>query len=143
MRATRLDIILKEPETVPAFNSRHQHNVSVDASVRDALKSLAKQRGMSVNTLIRESLHCHLLKRAEPVGVEASKPASMLLTFSPYEEKQLAHWREVKGSSFSAYFSTLAAVSKPLPHADLVAVAPSQAFADLYSVMSGCISNLL
>ena len=116
----------EEPETVPAFSCRHQHNLSVKAPVWDRLKFLSKQRGLSVNSFVRESLHCKLLKRAEPVAVRDSKSVSCLLSFSPYEEKLLDQWKEMKGSTFSAYLSTLASLTQPLPHADLVTLSPAQ-----------------
>lgn len=115
------------PETVPAFSCRHQHTLSVKAPVWDRLKFLAKQRGFSVNGFVRESLHCKLLKRAEPVEVRASKSVSCLLSFSPYEEKLLDQWKEMNGSTFTAYLSTLASLTEPLPHADLVTLSPVQA----------------
>lgn len=117
----------EEPETVPAFSCRRQHNLSVKAPVWDRLKFLSKQRGLSVNGFVRESLHCKFLKRAEPVEVRASKSVSCLLSLSPYEEKLLDQWKEMNGSTFTAYLSTLASLTQPLPHADLVALSPVQA----------------
>ena len=117
----------EEPETVPAFSCRRQQNLSVKAPVRDRLKFLSKQRGLSVSGFVRESLHCKLLKRAEPVEVRASKSVSCLLSLSPYEEKLLDQWKEMNGSTFTAYLSTLASLTEPLPHADLVALFPAQA----------------
>ena len=117
----------EEPETVPAFSCRRQHNLSVKAPVWDRLKFLAKQRGLSINSFVRESLHCKLLKRAEPVAVRASKSVSCLLSLSPYEEKLLDQWKEMNGSTFTAYLSTLASLTRPLPHADLVTLSPVQA----------------
>ena len=116
----------EEPETVPAFSCRRQLNLSVKAPVRDRLKFLSKQRGLSVNGFIRESLHCKLLKRAEPVEVRASKSVSCLLSLSPYEEKLLDQWRAMNGSTFSANLSTLASLTEPLPQADLVTLSPVQ-----------------
>ena len=117
----------EERETVPAFSCRRQHNLSVKAPVWDRLKFLSKQRGLSINSFVRESLHCKLLKRAEPVEVRASKSVSCLLSLSPYEEKLLDQWKEMNGSTFSAYLSTLASLTQPLPHADLVTLSPVQA----------------
>lgn len=117
----------EEPETVPAFSCRRQHNLSVKAPVWDRLKFLSKQRGFSVNSFVRESLHCKLLKRAEPVEVRASKSVSCLLSLSPYEEKLLDQWKEMNGSTFSAYLSTLASLTRPLPDTDLVALRPMRA----------------
>lgn len=116
----------EEPETVPAFSGRRQHTLSVKAPVWDRLKFLSKQRGLSVNGLVRESLHCKLLKRAEPVEVRDSKSVSCLLSLSPYEEKLLDQWKEMNGSTFTAYLSTLASLTQPLPHADLVTLSPAQ-----------------
>lgn len=115
------------PETVPAFNSHHQYYVSVDKAVNDRLKFLASQRGISINVLVRESLHCHLLKRVEPVSVTASKPFSTLLCLSPFEEELLKKWKEINSAGSSAYLSTLASVTEPLQKTDLAALTPRQA----------------
>lgn len=113
-------------EAVPSFTSEKQHTVTVDASVRDRLKFLAQQRGLCVNALIRESLHCHLLKKAEPVGRMNTKPVAVQLCLSPFEEKLLNQWREINCSGCAGYLSTLASVTRPLPHADLSALSPVQ-----------------
>ena len=111
-------------ETVPSFISAKLHFVTVDASVRDRLKALANQRGLTIASLIREALHCHLLKNAEPVRVMPSKHTSLYLQLSPFEEKLLNQWREKTGASWGAYASTLATVSPLLPHPDLPARLP-------------------
>lgn len=114
-------------ETVPAFESQKQHTVDIDNRVKDGLKALAEQRGLSMASLIRESLHCHLLTKVEPVRLSSTKFASFQLHCSPFEMKLLNQWKERNYSSTSDYISTLACATPPLPHADLAVLSPGAA----------------
>lgn len=115
---------LEADETIPSFTSSKRHCLSVDASVRDRLKFLAEQRGLSVNCLIREALHSKLLKNVEPVRHMAFKPVSALLYLSPYEKKLLDKWCEANVCGFNTFLSTLASVTQPLLETDLAALQP-------------------
>ena len=117
----------EEPERVPSFESQKQHTLSIDSQTREVLKALGEQRGLSVLSLVRESLHCHLLKKVEPVRVTPTKVVSFQLRLSPFEEKLLNQWKEMNDCSTAAYFPALACVTRPLPHADLAALSPRQA----------------
>ena len=111
-------------ETVPAFSTSPQRTITVDASVRDVLKELAKQRGCSINCLVREALHCKLLKNADPVRHQTFKPCSVVLCLSPYEEKLMCKWCENARCGFNTFLSTLASVTQPLLETDLSATCP-------------------
>lgn len=111
-------------ETTPAFTSNRQHGITVDASVRDVLKELAKQRGFSINCLVREALHSKLLKNAHPVRHQTFKPRSVLLCLSPYEERLMYKWCEESQCGFNVFLSTLASVTQPLLETDLSAEQP-------------------
>ena len=111
-------------ETTPAFTSNSQHGITVDAEVRDVLKELAKQRGFSINCLVREALHSKLLKNADPVRHQTFKPRSVLLCLSPYEERLMYRWCENARCGFNTFLSTLASVTQPLLETDLSAQYP-------------------
>ena len=111
-------------ETTPAFSSNSQHGITVDAEVRDRLKFLAKQRGFSINCLVREALHSKLLKNADPVRHQTLKPRSVLLCLSPYEERLMYKWCENSRCGFNAFLSTLASSTQPLLETDLSAQHP-------------------
>lgn len=111
-------------ETIPAFTSNRQHSITVDAEVRDRLKFLSKQRGFSINSLVREALHSKLLKNAEPARHQTFKPCSVVLCLSPYEEKLMYRWCKNAWCGFNAFLSTLASVTQPLLETDLSAQHP-------------------
>lgn len=111
-------------ETIPAFTSNRRHGITVDAEVRDRLKFLAKQRGFSINCLVREALHCKLLKNADPVRHQTFHPRSVLLCLSPYEERLMYKWCENSQCGFNTFLSTLASVTQPLLETDLSAEYP-------------------
>jgi hypothetical protein len=111
-------------ETIPAFTSNRQHGITVDAEVRDRLKFLAKQRGFSINCMVREALHCKLLKNADPVRHMTFQPRSVLLCLSPYEERLMYKWCEANECGFNTFLSTLASSTQPLLETDLSAEQP-------------------
>ena len=111
-------------ETVPAFATEKQHSITVGAEVRDVLKDLAKQRGFSVNCLVREALLSKLLKNADPVRHQTFMPCSVVLCLSPYEEKLMDGWCKENRCGFNAFLSTLACVTQPLLETDLSAQYP-------------------
>lgn len=111
-------------ETVPAFTSRKQHVMTVDASVRDRLKFLAESRGFSIACLVREALHSKLLKNAQPVRTMVLQPVSVQLCLSPFEESLLNKWRKDNDCDLNKYLVTLAKVTQPLLETDLSATFP-------------------
>jgi predicted HicB family RNase H-like nuclease len=117
----------KADEITPAFNIEGRHGLTVDVEVRDKLKFVAEQRGLSINSLVREALHCHLLKNAEPVRHMSFKPKTALLYLSPFEERLLNRWKKENHCDFKIFLSTLASITQPLPEVDLVALRPRKA----------------
>ena len=109
---------------VKSFRDERKREIKADISVLQKLHAVADSRELSITSLVRLSLHSHLLNAVKPVKTKMITKSSITIHLSPFEEKLLTQWSQTTGGTRPNYLSTLAAVLEPQKEPDLVNLRP-------------------